>query len=128
MSILLLDCPPRVDAQLQTAARLVFLVAAPPSTRGRLIGLSPPGERGRSGSRKQQTSANLKPEAYPVMQKARLAEAPAVRSCNEDSDLGAFGALLGALPKEVLCKVIPAERAVMLRQVSRGSQAALAAV
>jgi len=46
-----------------------------------------------------------------------------------DLDLrAAFGELLGALPKELLGKIIPAERTVMLRRLSRGARAALAMV
>jgi hypothetical protein len=63
------------------------------------------------------------------MQTDTLSEAPAASGGNAGSDLGAaFGALLGVLPKEVLGQIIPAERAVMLRRVSRGARGALAAV
>ena len=57
-----------------------------------------------------------------------LAESPAGGG-DADLDLrAAFGALLGALPKEMLGKIIPAERAVMLWRVSRGAREALAIV
>ena len=61
---------------------------------------------------------------------ADASAAPALRLGGADSDLcfAAFGPVLGALPKEMLDRVIPATRAVMLRQVSRGVREALATV
>ena len=54
-----------------------------------------------------------------------LARAPS----DEDADLSvstAFGGPLGAMPRELFAKIVPAERTVMLRKVSRGAQSALA--
>ena len=49
-------------------------------------------------------------------------------SGNEDADLSAaFGPLFRALPKELLTKIVPAERTVMLCRVSKGARWALAA-
>ena len=46
---------------------------------------------------------------------------------NEDADLsGGFGELLREVPKELLTKIVPAERTVMLCRVSKGARTALA--
>ena len=46
----------------------------------------------------------------------------------EDCDLSAaFGPLFRALPKELLTKIVPEERTVMLCRVSKGARSALAA-
>ena len=57
------------------------------------------------------------------------ARARAAGCVDADPDLlAAFGALLGAVPKELLERIIPPERAVMLQLVSTGARAGLAAV
>ena len=55
-------------------------------------------------------------------------ESPAAVWSKEDADLSAaFGPLFRALPKELISKIVPAERTVMLCRVSRGARWALAA-
>ena len=55
-------------------------------------------------------------------------QSPALVSSNEDAVLSAaFGPLFRALPKELISKIVPAERTVMLCRVSRGARWALAA-
>ena len=63
------------------------------------------------------------------MARATAAEALGTGSGEGDADVrAAFGALLGGLPKEILERVIPAKRAVMLGRVSKGARAGLATV
>ena len=59
---------------------------------------------------------------------AGSARAPAVVSSDEGADLcAAFGPLFRALPKELLSKIVPAERTIMLYRVSKGARQALMA-
>ena len=63
-----------------------------------------------------------------AMTAAAVPAQPALVSRNEDEDLSAaFGALFTALPKELLAKIVPAERTVMLRRVSKGARSEIGA-
>ena len=63
------------------------------------------------------------------MERGTAAESAWTGSGEGDADVrAAFGALLGGLPKEILERVIPAQRAVMLGRVSKGARAGLATV
>ena len=62
-----------------------------------------------------------------MMTKTAVPAQPTLVPSNEYDDLSAaFGPLFTALPKELLTKIVPAERAVMLCRVSKRARSALA--